>query len=663
MIIDALTPWAATPAADDDFWYRPSPWSPGVSSSQNVTSDTALALSCVFACVRVRAETIAQLPLHLMQIAGKEKHKAFIHSLYRILHDRPNHWQTAFDYRLMMQAHLDLRGNAYSLIVPGNAGSVSQLIPLHPDRMQVFRLGQVNDRPDVPDANRLGYLYSDMQGHKYKLLQDEVHHLRGLSLDGVLGLSPIGAVPKTFEVAMQIEDHGLKFLTNAGKPSGALKMPEGKFIGSPEQHADRRRSWQEACSGNDLYKVVFLEDGMEWQQLGITNQELEWLESAKLSDRHIAQIYRVPLHLIMDWERLTYNNAELADLSFVKHTVLPICTSWEQAISRDLISDPVTYYSKFAVEGLLRGDSKARMEFYKGLSGIGVFSPNDVRELEDMNPIEGGDQRFIPQNMMPLEQAAEIVRGQNSTPEQPVDDPEKDKELAAARHQELLNRQREAMVAVAESVAEKIGAIDDNVTETREDIAEHRTADTKRHAATVERFGDLGRCVLNVEARQLNAAKVESAIVTQQHDQIISDQDVSGKEHKMLFEQITGRDTAGRRAVIHDWIGNAAERLAAAEIAELSKRADKAAGDREKFDEWASMHFTGKQRDYVVKTLVPIVKAEPQAIRSPIDIADKLAKQTITELTNADPVEVLATWRDHRAGELRDLIEGELYCE
>lgn len=654
MIIEALVPSAATPAPEDDFWYRASPWLPGTGIGQPITEEAAMGLSAVYACIRVRAETIGQLPLHLMEIDGKLRHKAIGEPLYHTLHDQPNHWQTKIDFCMMMQAHVDLRGNAYALYVPGTK---PELIPLHPGRMQVFRLDAINDRPSQPDATRLGYLYTDLQGRQYRLLQDEVLHLRGLSLDGVLGLSPIRTAMRTFEVALQIEDHGLKYLTNAGKPSGALKMPEGRKIENTDQLQLLRDSWRDANAGKDLYTIAFLEDGMEWQQLGLNNEELEWLESAKLSDRHIAQIYRVPLHLIMDWERLTYNNAEQADLGFVKHTVLPICKIWEQALARDVIEDTKRFYARFAVEGLLRGDAQSRMEFYRGLWNIGVLSQNDIREWEDLNPIDGGDQHFVPQNMMPLSIAEQIVLAQNSGG--------RGGDTSDVEERKMSDMMSDIRTRVVNGFDEQTGQVFDNrelLISVAEDIAQHRSADTKRHAATTERVGDLGQRLINAEEAQVAGdrwAKAKQASIEEQQSDILLKVDVVGEA---VREQITQGDT-NQRQVIRLWIGNAAARLAAAEIAELSKRADKAAGDRGKFDAWAEKFFGDKHRDYTVKTLIPIVKAEPAAKQCPPVIANVLADRTITELTNADPVEVLATWREHRAGELRDIIEEELYRE
>ena len=168
MILEALMPRAATPGPTDDFWYTDYPVHAG---GADVSPNGALQVTAVMACVRVLAETIAQLPLHLMATDGRMRRRAIDQPLYDVLHDQPNDWQTSFEFREMMQGHLALRGNAYAQIVPGPRGAVDQLIPLHPDRMQVFRL----------ENGRIGYLYRDQKGIPYRLTQDEVFHLRFMS--------------------------------------------------------------------------------------------------------------------------------------------------------------------------------------------------------------------------------------------------------------------------------------------------------------------------------------------------------------------------------------------------------------------------------------------------------------------------------------------------
>lgn len=387
MIVEAFLAgtMAATPAPDDDFWFTDHPMRVG---GTDLSPNGALQVTAVMACVRVAAETIAQLPLHLMATDGRMRRRAIDQPLYDVLHDQPNDWQTSFEYREMMQGHLELRGNAYSQIVPGPRGAVDQLIPLHPDRMEIFRL----------ENKRIGYLYHDRQGIPYRLTQDEVFHLRGMSLDDCVGISVIAACKHAVELAQRSDLHGVQFYRNAARPSGVITMPDGFYFENEDQARLMGKSWRDAHTGEDLFTVAFLEGGAKWQQLGLSNEDAQWLESRRFQTIEIARMFRIPPHMIGSAieHGHTYANVEQTDLSFMKHSVLPRARRWEGAIGRDLIVQPQDrlerFYAKFGMEGLLRADSKTRATFYKTMKDMGAYSVNEIRELEDLNPIDGGDE-------------------------------------------------------------------------------------------------------------------------------------------------------------------------------------------------------------------------------------------------------------------------------
>ena len=387
MILEALMPRAATPAPDDDYWYTDYPTRDGgVDASPN----GAMQLTAVLACVRVLAETIAQLPLHLMATNGRMRRRVIDQPLYNVLHDQPNDWQTSFEFREMMQGHLALRGNAYAQIVPGPRGAVDQLIPLHPDRMQVFRL----------DNGRIGYLYRDQKGVPYRLTQDEVFHLRFMSLDDCVGISVIAYGRHAIELGQRSDLHGIGFYRNSARPSGVITMPEGFHFEDPDGAKRLGKSWREAHTGNDLFTVAILEEGAKWEQLGLSNEDAQWLEGRRYQTVEIARLFRVPPHMIGSAieHGHTYANVEQSDIAFVKYTVLPWVRRWEGAIGRDLITHTLAaavverVYAKFGLEGLLRADAKTRVAFYKTMKDMGAYSVNEIREKEDLNPIEGGDE-------------------------------------------------------------------------------------------------------------------------------------------------------------------------------------------------------------------------------------------------------------------------------
>ncbi len=367
---------AARPGPADDFWYQKV-----LGFGTNVTPDSAMQTTAVWACVAVRARLVAMLPLRVMEeTPDGRRRKATEHPWHRALYRQPNAWQTSYEFREMMEGHVALRGNAYAAKVRGDAGMT--LVPLNPDRMKVVSL----------TGGRLGYMFQRASGEQVPLTQDEVLHLRGLTLDGVVGLNPIEYNRRAIELSQQGEHHGLSFFQNAGKPGGVLKLPAGHHLKDEDEFNDLKNQWRDAQTADNLYKVAILEDGMEWQQIGLNNQDSQWLESRRFQVPEICRIFHVPPHTIFSAieHGHTYANIEQTDLALVKHTGLPRYVSWEQAIQRDLLDDP--YYAKFTLEALLRADSKTRSEFYKVMVDLGVFSVNEVRELEDRDPIDGGDE-------------------------------------------------------------------------------------------------------------------------------------------------------------------------------------------------------------------------------------------------------------------------------
>lgn len=393
MICELFLANSGTPPPDDDYWYRP------YGHSDLITPETALQIATVFACVRVKAESIAQLPAHLMRDDGRNRVRAKEDPLYEVLHSRPNSRQTSYEFREMMQGHLELRGNAYALIAM-RRGTL-ELVPLHPDRVEVFSLGAAVDSPDLP---RLGYLYRDSKGRPYRITQDEMLHLRGISFDGVLGVSPITLGRRALELAEQSEKHGIKWWKNSAKPGGVLTVPDGETL-DEDAYKRMKKTWTEAHSGQDLYSVAILECGVTWQAMGISNEDSQWLDSRRFQIPEICRLFRVPPHMVYSAieHGHTYANIEQTDLDFVKHSLLPTVIRWEQAVKRDLITDPMQYL-KFSLEGLLRADTATRQAFYVAMLEHGVFVINDVLELEERNPVEGGDVRLVSSKLVPLDQ-------------------------------------------------------------------------------------------------------------------------------------------------------------------------------------------------------------------------------------------------------------------
>jgi HK97 family phage portal protein len=361
-------------------------------SGVSVTPATALQISTVYACVRVLAESVAMLPLILYNRrpdGGKERDES--HPLFEVLHDRPNAWQTSFEFREMMMGHLALRGNAYAEIVPGQTQVVAELLPLHPDRVIPFR---------APDG-RIAYKHQSERGPERVLLQDEMFHLRGLSSDGVTGLSPIQLHRESLGLAVATQEHGARLFGNSARPDGVLTVPS---VLDEEAEKALIAGWERRHRGSaNAHRIDVLDGGMEWKQVGMTSEDAQFLETRKFQRGEIASIFRVPPHKIGDLERATFSNIEQQSIEFVTDTLMPWLVRWEQAISRDLFSPESrrTRFAEFLVAGLLRGDQASRFTAYATARQWGWLSANDIRRLETLNPIEGGDVYLSPTNMEP----------------------------------------------------------------------------------------------------------------------------------------------------------------------------------------------------------------------------------------------------------------------
>lgn len=387
-------------------------------SGQRVTPDTAMGVMAVYRAVRLISQTMASLPLRVyerMEPTGKRI--AENHPLAPLFRNRPNDWQTPFEWKEMMAGHLELRGNAYSEVKTDGRGRVKQLIPLHPDRVVVKR-GRVKD--DSPLV--VWYEVRPLDGPSYVLFADEMLHLRGFSTDGLTGLCPITIARETIGLAMAAQEHGARFFSNNASPGGVLSHPQK--LGKEARKA-LKESWEEMQSGaRNAHRIAVLEEGLTWTAVGLTNKDAEFIDSRKFQVTEIARMFDLPPHKLMDLERGTFTNIEHQSIEWLQDCIRPRAVRWEEAAARDCLlpSDEDRYFLRFNLEGLLRGDSAARGEFYTKLFTIGALSVNDIREKEDMNPVDGGEERFVPLNMVPLSRASDAL-DLPSAPDAPSTDP------------------------------------------------------------------------------------------------------------------------------------------------------------------------------------------------------------------------------------------------
>jgi len=355
-----------------------------------VTPGTALTNTAVYACVRILAETLASLPLITYKKVGRGRERAVDFYLYPILHDEPNEWMTSFEFRETLQGHLVLWGNAFCQIDYDDWGRITSLFPLRPDRMNEIKT----------EGGMRMYKYQLPSNEEVWLNGERIWHLKAFG-DGTWGYSPVNLMRSAIGMGISMEKFGNKFFSNGARPGGVLEHP-GKL--GPEASKNLRASWNEAHMGLDnSHKVAILEEGLKWHEIGMPMEEAQFLEGRKFQTTEVARMYRVPPHMVGDLERATFANIEELGLEFVTYTMTSWLVRWEQSIKKNLLleSERKKYYAEFLVDGLLRGNTAARTAYYSAGKNGGWLSTNDIREKENMNPVDGGDEYMVPLNMAP----------------------------------------------------------------------------------------------------------------------------------------------------------------------------------------------------------------------------------------------------------------------
>lgn len=379
-------------------------------SGKPVNERTAMQTTAVYACVRILAEAVASLPLHVYEYQDDGGKKlVHDHPLYYLLHDEPNPEMTSFVFRETLMSHLLIWGNAYAQIIRDGAGRVLGLYPLLPDKMEVQR----------DDKGNIYYVYSRNSDENptfkeygnIKLKAEDVLHIPGLGFDGLIGYSPIAMAKNAVGMTLACEEYGASFFANGANPGGVLEHP-----GVLKDPSKVRESWNSVYRGvNNAHKIAVLEEGMKYQQIGIPPEEAQFLETRKFQINEIARLYRIPPHMVGDLDKSSFSNIEQQSLEFVKYTLDPWVIRWEQSLQRSLLlpGEKGKYFIKLNVDGLLRGDYQSRMNGYAVGRQNGWFSANDIREMENMNPIpdeEGGNLYLINGAMTKLADAGAFAK-------------------------------------------------------------------------------------------------------------------------------------------------------------------------------------------------------------------------------------------------------------
>lgn len=357
-----------------------------------VTEESAMRVAAAWRCVNIIAGAIATLPIDIIRRESETVRKPAVgHPLRRILTVKPNTWQTPSEFRRMMQSHLLLRGNAYARKVFIGSQLVG-LIPLPTDRVTAEQL----------DSTAMQYKVMRKDGSSIIFPQREIFHLRGMSLDGVTGMSVLSNMRESLGLALQTEQAGARLFSNGILAGGVIKHP-GKLSDNASRHL--RESMEQRNQGSqNAGKWIVAEEGMTVESISLTAEDAQWLGTRDFQRYDIAMFYGVPPHMLGATEKTTSwgSGIEAQGIGFVTYTLTDWIKTWEESVKRDLLEEREweTVDARFNVNALMRGDFKTRWEGYvKGLQNC-VYSPDDVRAMEDMNPRPdgGGGFYFEPPN-------------------------------------------------------------------------------------------------------------------------------------------------------------------------------------------------------------------------------------------------------------------------
>ena len=412
------------------FWFEPV----GMLSRSRirVTPASSFALPAVYACVQVLAQSFAIMPFvqYLPKVNGGRT-RVRKHWLYRLIAKSPNRFQTPYEWRLMLQGHLALRGNAFCQITANGKGEITDLLPLHPDRMTV----------ELLDNGSYRYRYIDQFGDTVYYQRGELWHLRSLSSDGYMGISPIEASREAIGEGLAMQSYSSRFFANDAQPSGGWIEAPTKFP-TKEARGVFREDWQNMQGGANRGKIAVLEGGMKFHEVALNNKDSQYIESRGLKVTEIARIFRIPPHKIQDLSRATFSNVEQLAIEFWQDTMLPWAELWESSIEYFLLGEDTEFEVEFDMSRMMRGDAAARAARISTLVNAGVMTRNEGRDEEGYDPIEGLDEPLRPLNMIEESAAPDEISENDSGADDkagPAND-SGDAEARRVKHREAMRR-------------------------------------------------------------------------------------------------------------------------------------------------------------------------------------------------------------------------------
>lgn len=383
----------------------------GQSSASGVSINVgnSLNISAVWACVRLRSDSLATLPLKLYRRTEEGKQEEAT-GLSRLLHRKPNHRMNAREFKFFMQASLDLWGNAYA-VKEVQGGIVTALIPVTPSKVIV----------NEDDAGRVYYHITSSPGETETFRASEILHLRQMNLadDGLTGLSTIGYHRETLGGAVARRDHGNRFFGNGSIPGGVITSP-GRM--QSEQKTELRHSWQKLHARDNQHKVAVLDQGLDYKQISIPNEDSQWLESMGYDTADIARIFGVPSPLINDHAKSSFNNVEQLSLNWRIYGIRPMASLWEAALNDQCLQTAQqrnSMFWEFVIEDLLTADLESKAAYLERMFFNGFMNRNEVRSKLNLNPVPGGNTFYLQSAMAPLGDDGSLIAPDPAEPQEP----------------------------------------------------------------------------------------------------------------------------------------------------------------------------------------------------------------------------------------------------
>ena len=356
------------------------------SSGVSVSNDTAMRQATVYSCVNLLDRVIRTTPCHLMERSGNTRTKLIDDPLYFLLHDQPNEWMTAPEFWGMGINHLALRGNFFALKNRGLSltGPVKELIPLAPGIVHEVKQNE---------KYQLVYTLKYPDGTMTDVPASQIMHLRGMTINGFMGVNPIQYIRESIGLAQAAQEYGARFYGSGTHPGGIVEM-DGHL--DPKIAANAKAALNEVYTGlGNSHRLMLLEYGMKYQKVGTDPKDSQFIELRKYQKAEIVDIILgMPLTIISSEDKTpTFASSEQFSIGFIMYAIMPWLVTIEKAISRDLIpmAKRKTQYAKFAAQGLQRGSFKEQMDSFSVAIDKEIMNPNECRELLEMNPYDGGD--------------------------------------------------------------------------------------------------------------------------------------------------------------------------------------------------------------------------------------------------------------------------------